>query len=89
MPWKPASLEREKHALQMKLLQANAQLRLKTIYAERLEYLLRERLARIDELNGKLEQARTINHRLEQEREHLAGLIAANNAPALLSNVER
>jgi hypothetical protein len=47
MPWKPAAtsnLEREKPTLQIKLLQANAALGSKTIYAERLEYLLHERM---------------------------------------------
>ena len=43
--------------LQLKLLRVNSALRLKTVYAERLEYLLHERSERIDELNGKLEQA--------------------------------
>ena len=43
----------------------------------RLKLLLRERLTRIDELTAKLEQARSVNQRLEQECEHLAQLVAA------------
>jgi septation ring formation regulator EzrA len=85
---KPAiALEREKHELQMWLLKVNAELRLKTIYCEKLEYLLHQRHERIDQLFAQLERAYTVNRRLEQECEHLAGLVAANNTPALLSNV--
>jgi hypothetical protein len=47
MPWKPkpaTDLQREIDTLAIKLLRANSALRLKTLYCERLEYLLRERL---------------------------------------------
>jgi hypothetical protein len=36
---------------------------------------LHQRTEHIDELTGKLEQARTVNQRLEQECEHLADMI--------------
>jgi hypothetical protein len=84
MPWKPKpaiTLEREKHELQMRLLKVNTELRLKCIYAERLECLLRQRNKRIDQLFGLLEQARITNHRLERECEHLAHLIATPQPP--------
>ena len=68
-------LQRKCETLAIKLLRANSALRLKTVYCERLEYLLLERNTRIDELTGKLEQARTANQRLEQECEHLADMV--------------
>jgi hypothetical protein len=51
-------------------------------HVQRLEYLLCSRIRRTDELFGKLEQAYTINRRLEQECEHLATLVAASPATA-------
>ena len=82
MPWPPrrssiteAELRRECELLQLKLLRVNSALRLKTLYAERLEFLLHERLTKIDELTGRLEQARSVNQRLEQECEHLADMV--------------
>jgi chromosome segregation ATPase len=41
----------------------------------RLETLLQERLHKIDELNGRLEQSREQVRRLDQECEHLADMI--------------
>jgi hypothetical protein len=38
------------------LLRTNAALRLKTVYAERLEYLVQERSERIDELTAQVDQ---------------------------------
>ena len=40
----------------LKLLRTNAALRLKTVYAERLEYLVQERSERIDELTAQVDQ---------------------------------
>jgi hypothetical protein len=43
MPWTPkpiSQLERQIETLQIKLLRANSELRLKTVYAQRLEFLL-------------------------------------------------
>ena len=86
MPWKPATttdLERKIHTLQVKLLQNNSALKLKTDYCERLEFLLRQRNQRVDQLFARLEQAQTANRRLEAECEHLAGLIANDNQPRI------
>jgi hypothetical protein len=41
----------------------------------RLELLLQERCAMVDALNGKLEQARAQNQRLDAENESLAELV--------------
>jgi hypothetical protein len=84
MPWKPAALndlERKIHALQVKLLQTNSALKLKTDYCERLEFLLRQRNQRVDQLFAQLERACTANRRLEAECEHLASLIANDRRP--------
>jgi multidrug resistance efflux pump len=80
LPWTPkpiSQLERQIETLQIKLLRANSELRLKTVYAQRLEFLLQHRMATIDELVAKLDQARAQNKRLEAEADHLAALIAA------------
>ena len=68
-------LQRDINTLQLKLLRANSALRLKTIYAERLELLLRKRTGQIDELNGKIERLREQNKRLDQECEHLVEMV--------------
>ena len=83
MPWpRHASravvdLQHENHVLALKLLKANSELRLKTLYAERLEYLVHERSERVDELNAKLEQYRQQVRRLGLENEILTPMIAA------------
>ena len=41
----------------------------------RLEFLMRQRSERIDELNGKLEQARAQNRRLDEENERLVEMV--------------
>jgi hypothetical protein len=41
----------------------------------RLELLLRERIERIDELNGRIEQLRNQNRRLDEENEHLVEMM--------------
>jgi hypothetical protein len=68
MSWKPAAtndLQRQVDTLAIKLLRANSELRLKTVYCQRLEFPLHQRLETIDALNAKLEQAREQNRRLE------------------------
>ena len=40
-----------------------------------MEVVLRERLARVDELNAKLEQLRDQNRRLDAENEHLVEMV--------------
>jgi uncharacterized protein YciW len=76
-------LQRKIDTLQIRLLHVNSALRLKSIYAERLEVLLHKRNERIDQLSSLLEQSRTTNHRLELECEHLAQLIATPQQPLL------
>ena len=46
-------------------------------YAAKLELVLHQRLETIDALNAKLEQARTMNQRLDQECEHYYRMLAA------------
>jgi hypothetical protein len=82
-PHKPTpyeiELQRKIHSLQTQLLKTNATLRLKIIYAERLETLVHQRNQRIDNLFGLLERARRQNIKLDEENEHLAALIANDN----------
>ena len=59
------------------MLKVNAELRMKTIYAERLEVLLHQRLETIDALKGQLEQSRAQVRRLGLENEVLVEMIAA------------
>jgi hypothetical protein len=59
-------------------------LRLKTAYAERLETLLHERLNKIDELNGQLQQSREQVRRLGLENEILAAMLAAPRLDAAM-----
>jgi chromosome segregation ATPase len=82
MPWPPRrcsahelELQREVTTLQLKLLKVNSALALKTVYAQRLEFLVQQRSQRIDELNGKLEQSREQIRRLDQECEHLVQVV--------------
>jgi septal ring factor EnvC (AmiA/AmiB activator) len=89
MPWPPrrssiteVQLQREIEVLGLKLLRANAALRSKTLYAQRLEYLLHERSERIDELNGQLDRLRALNQRLGLENEVLAAMLAPSAVTA-------
>jgi hypothetical protein len=46
MPWKPAApsdLQRQVDVLSLKVLKLNAELRMKSVYCQRLEHLLHER----------------------------------------------
>ena len=86
MPWQPRrtpaavqQLKRSNDALALQLLRVREQLQNKEHRVSGLEMILRERLKRVDELTQKLEQARAANHRLEEECEHLAQLVA--NSP--------
>ena len=65
-------LQRRCETLSIKLLKANAELRMKTIYASRLEVLVQERCAMIDALHGRIDQLRDQNKKLEIEAEHYA-----------------
>jgi hypothetical protein len=79
MPWQPKALsylERQNHTLALKLLKANAALHAKTVYAQRLEFLLHQRMERIDQLQGTVDQLRLKNRMLGQENGHLAAMLA-------------
>ena len=49
----------------------------------RLEVLMRERMERIDELNGRLEQARAQNRRLDEENERLVEMVRLPQSPQM------
>src|SRR5262249_38317738 len=68
-------IQKEIGGLCTELIQLRHQLASKQQYAERLEVLLRQRLERIDNLNGKLEQARESNKRLKGEGKRLAVMV--------------
>jgi len=70
-------LQREVTTLQLKLLRVNSALAIKTQYASRLEFLLHERLTKIDELTGTIDQQRERIRRLGVENEILTAMIAA------------
>jgi hypothetical protein len=82
-PHKPSAyeieLQRKIDTLSTKLLQVNAAMRLKVLYAERLEIALHQRNERIDQLFAQLQSAWQQNRKLEAECEHLAQLIAGNS----------
>ena len=67
-------IQKEIGGLRTEIVKLRHELTSKQQYAERLEVLLRERLERIDDLNGKLEQAREQNKRLKAEAEHQAAM---------------
>jgi len=81
-PRKPTSaelrLQRQNDGLGIEIVKLRQQLATKERYAGRLEYLLRERLTRIDELNGKIDQLRHQNKKLDAEAEHYAALLTQN-----------
>ena len=67
-------LQKENDGVRTEIVKLRHELTNKQGYAERLEVLLRELLERIDDLNGKLEQAREQNKRLKAEAEHQAAM---------------
>jgi hypothetical protein len=80
MPWKlaaPSPLERENDALKTAIVSLRRELTDKEGHVDRLKFLLRERLTRIDELNGKLEQSRQQVQRLDLQNEILIEMIAS------------
>jgi len=68
-------LERKAETLSIKLLRANAELRMKTIYASRLEMLVAKRSEMIDQLHHRIDQLRDQNKKLEIEAEHYADMV--------------
>jgi septal ring factor EnvC (AmiA/AmiB activator) len=82
MPWPrrtPAAvqLKRDNDALALQLVRLREQLTNKERYAAKLELLLRERLARIDQLVAQVEQLRLKNKQLDAEAEQLAQTVPA------------
>jgi hypothetical protein len=67
-------LERQYEALKTENVCLHTELRHQQDFVSRLKFLLRERLTRIDDLNGKLEQARAQIRKLDEENDHLAEL---------------
>ena len=77
MNWKPRSLEpleQENNALKIAVVRLRQEFASKAQFVDRLQFLLRRRTETIDDLNGKLEQARAANQKLDAECEHLAEL---------------
>jgi hypothetical protein len=70
-----AQLEQTIDQLRMDVIQLRRQLTTKTNFANGLQLALAERCARIDELNGKLEQVRAQNRRLDEEAQRLAEMV--------------
>jgi chromosome segregation ATPase len=66
---------RECETLKTQLALLHTKLTDKEGHVSRLRFLLSERLRRIDDLNGKLEQARAQIRKLDGECEHLAELV--------------
>ena len=70
MPWPrrarltEVELKRQNETLALQLVRLREQLTSKHDYASRLEFLLHERMERIDELNAKLELLREQNRRM-------------------------
>ena len=70
-----AALERNLEELRTVIIQLRRQLTNKTNFANGLQLALQECCTRIDELNGKLEQVRAQNRRLDEEAERLAEMV--------------
>jgi hypothetical protein len=80
MLWQPklsTDLQRQVDTLAIKLLRANSELRLKQVYAQRLEHLLCTRNARIEELTAAIDLLRKRNQHLDLENHCLVGLLTA------------
>ena len=79
MPWRPRlnAVRLKKHAdeLASKLLRTREELALSERRRSTLEIILRARLNRITELNGKIDALRALNRRLDEEAERLAEMV--------------
>jgi hypothetical protein len=76
MPWKPPAAS-EVDRLKTVICCLRRELEIKQGAVGRLELLLHERLTKIDELNGKLEQSREQIRRLDLQNELLVEMLAA------------
>ena len=84
MNWKFKPLtdvEKDNAALRTTIVQLRHQLKTKQGYVQRLQVLLCSRLQTIDELNGKLDQLRHQNRRLDAENEHLVEMVRLSPDP--------
>jgi hypothetical protein len=69
-------LLKENDGLRTEIVRLRRELTTKQHYAERLEYLLHQRMERTDELTATIDQLRERNRRLDEEAEHLAAMVA-------------
>jgi hypothetical protein len=79
MPWKSRAtspVERERDQLRTEVVRLKHDLAGKEQFVDRLQFLLRRRTETIDNLTGKLEQARAANQKLDAECEHYAAQLA-------------
>jgi hypothetical protein len=67
-------VERERDQLRTEVVRLKHDLAGKEQFLSRLQFLLRRRTETIDDLTGRLEQARAANQKLDAECEHLAQL---------------
>jgi hypothetical protein len=80
MPWPPkalSNLERENASLRTTICCLRREIENKQGAVGRLELLLHERLTKIDELTGTIDQLRSANQKLGLENEVLVEMIAA------------
>jgi len=78
--WPPkvlSNLERENDKLRTTICSLRCELENKQGAVGRLELLLHERLAKIDQLVAQVDQLRHQNKKLDEEAEHLAQMVAA------------
>jgi len=67
-------VERQLDQLRTEVVRLKHDLAGKAQFVDRLQFLLRRRTETIDDLTGRLEQARAANEKLDAECEHLAQL---------------
>jgi hypothetical protein len=67
-------VERQLDQLRTEVVRLRHDLKGKEQFVDRLQFLLRRRTETIDDLTGRLEQARAANEKLDAECEHLAQL---------------
>jgi hypothetical protein len=68
-------LQQEIHELQMTVCGLRHELENKEGYVDRLQFLLRERLHKIDQLNAVIDRLREQNRRLDEEAERYAEMV--------------
>jgi hypothetical protein len=70
-----AQLEQTVDQLRTELIRMRRQLTGKEQYINRLKFLMQERMTRIDDQRGQIEQLRAANQKLDAEADHLAALV--------------